>query len=337
MPSYFRGLNILVALFTIYGMVRLTGGRYIVSGVSVDALYSLKKAYISLIPIYAYFYYSKIGQLNTHRLKRYSLLFLALAFMAYFSYYAKRYGFELDEEWEYTNNSGYKFLALMPIILFWRNRPLIFYSFLALTIIMIIMCMKRGAIVSGAIALGIILFYSTKKMSGNRKAVVIFLTIGLLIGLFKYVNYLVENNEYFMHRYNDTMAGDANGRDTMYPMFFNYILNRENIFTVLFGDGLDGSIKNFGIYCHNDWFEMTIDEGFLGLGCFIFYWIGFYKIVRKFKSDAWIYVPILTIFTTNFFNTLFSFSINNMSISVTCVLSYCLAQSSFKSNNRVYG
>ena len=331
MPVYFKGLNILVALFTVYGMVRLLGGKYIVGDVSVDAFYSLKKVYISLIPIYAFYYYSKIGQLSVERLLRYSILFLAIAFMAYNSYYTKRYGIVLDEDREYTNNSGYRFLALMPIIVFWRNRPLFFYSFLALTTIMVVMCMKRGAIVSGAAALVIILSYSMKNMQEKKKSAVVLLTIGLLIALFAYVNYLVENSAYFMHRYNDTMAGDANGRDTLYPMFFNYILNRENIFALLFGDGLDGSVKNMGIYCHNDWFEITIDEGFLGLGCFIFYWICFYKTVKRFKSTPWLYAPILTILVTTFLNTLYSFSINNMSIYVTCVLGYCLAQSKVES------
>lgn len=333
MPVYFRGLNLLVIMYTIYGMFRLLEGRYFLPyGGSIDGFYSLKKVYISLIPIYAFFYYAKLGQLNVARLKRYSLLFLVMSFMAYYAYYTKRYGIELDDDAEYTNNSGYKFLAMMPIILFWRNKPIVYYSFLAIVTIMIVMCMKRGAMVSGFFALTIILYYSMRKLPVKRKFFYLILTIGLLVILLFYVSYLVENSAYFMHRYNDTMEGYASGRDEMYPMFLSYIFNRQSFFSLLLGDGLDGSLKNLGKYCHNDWFEIMIDEGFLGLCCFLLYWYYFYENSRHFKMDIWLYTPLLTILVITFLNTLYSFSINNMSIYVTSVLGYCLSQPKTETN-----
>lgn len=327
LPVYFKGLNVIVLMYAIYGLIRIMGGRYgLPTGGSIDGFYSFKKVCISLLPIYSFFHYAKTGQLDESRLKTYSLLFVVLVFMAYTAYYTKRYGVEIDDDFEYTNNTGYLFLALIPIITFWRSKPVLFYSFLAFVTIMIVMCMKRGAIVSGCVALAITMFYDMKDIPRKRQFVVLLLSGALLAALFHYVSWLVENSAYFMHRYDVTMEGDANGRDRMYPMFLEYILNRENLFFFIFGDGFDGSLKNLGIYCHNDWFEVTIDHGIFGLCFFVHYWWCFHKNIKLLKNDKYNYLPILLIIAITFFNTLYTFSVTNMTIFITCVLGYCLSK-----------
>lgn len=327
LPVYFKGLNVIVLMYAIYGLIRIMGGRYgLPTGGSIDGFYSFKKVCISLLPIYSFFHYAQTGLLDESRLRRYSLLFVVTVFMAYKAYYTKRYGVEIEDDFEYTNNTGYLFLALIPIITFWRSRPVIFYSFLGFVTITIVMCMKRGAIVSGVVALTITMFYAMKDMPRKRQVLLFLLTVALLVVLFLYVIWLANNSAYFMHRYDVTMEGDANGRDRMYPMFLEYILNRENLFFFIFGDGFDGSLKNLGIFCHNDWFEITIDHGILGLCFFVHYWWCFFKNSKPLKIEIKYYLPILLIITITFLNTLYSFSITNMTIFITCVLGYCLSK-----------
>ena len=324
---YFIGLNVLVIMFSIYGLFRLTGGSYTIpGGGNVDAFYSYKKACISLLPIYAFFYFAKKGLLDAGRLRLYSFVFLAITFMAYSAYFTKRFGVEIDADVEFTNNTGYMFLALIPVVLFWRSKPVFFYSFMGIIAVMIIMCMKRGAILSGFFALFIILFNDRPSFKGKRKIISIFLTIALLALIVVYVIHMVENSEYFMYRYNSTLEGEASSREDMYPRYLNFILDRADVLSLLFGVGFDGSLKHLGAYCHNDWLEMSIDHGLLGLGCFIYYWVCFHQNTKMIKSED-CHLPIQVILVITLCNSLYSFSISNMSIFVTCVLGFCLSKS----------
>ena len=327
LPVYFKGLNVLFLMYACYGLIRLSAGSYILpSGGSVNSFYSFKKVCISLLPIYSFYFYSRKGLLDLRRLRLYSIVFFAVAVMAYTSYYTKRFGAEMDSEAEYTNNTGYLFLAILPIVTFWRSRPLLFYAFWGVTTIMIVMAMKRGAILSAAIAMAIMIYYSFSDRSRRHKTLVFILTSVLISAIVVYVIWLFENSDYFMYRYNETLDGNASGRDRMFPMFIDHILSRSSLFSILFGSGFDGSVKFIGAYCHNDWFEVTIDHGFIGLSCLFYYWWCFRKNTRFIKTQIDYYLPIILILAITLCNTLYSFSITNMSIFVTSVLGFCLSK-----------
>lgn len=326
LPVFFKGLNLLVVMFSIYGLIRIVQGPLHLPGGGVIAgFYSLKKVYISLLPIYAYYYFSIKGQFDVKSLKVLSIIFLAISLMAYFSYFSKKYGYEASDGSEYTNNAGYKFLALIPIAMIWKSRPIIKYLFLGFVFFLVMICMKRGAMVSGAMCLLIIFFSDYKYARGRQKYIVWILSIGLVVGVVYYIQYLADTSDYFIKRYQMTMAGDANGRDEMYPRFIRYLFFNTNPITILIGAGFDGSIKNLGIFCHNDWFEIAINQGLLGVILFVIYWRKFWTNIKFFKGTV-DYLPLLLIFVSTFSSTLYSFSINNMFVPVTCVLGYSLSK-----------
>lgn len=326
LPFYLSGMNVLVLMFTIYGIVRYYEGQmFIADGGSIDPLYSLKKIYISILPVYAYYHFTKAGLLNIKLLKVYCIPFLAICFLAYFSYYAKRYGVELDEGVELTNNTGYYFLSLIPIIVIWRDRPILQYAFWGLIMIMLLLCFKRGAIVSGTVCLLAFIFLSIRRsISLRRKITVLFLSIILLYFVINYIEHLFETSDYFRLRFEMSLEGDANGRDIMFPMFWNYLKSSSSLF-LLFGGGIDHSIYTFGNYCHNDWFELAICHGLIGFVCYVNYWICFIRNIGIKKRDNMLYTAMILFFLSSFLNTLYSFSFNSLLIFGTSMLGYCLA------------
>ena len=325
-PCYFKGVNVLFIMFSVYGIARYSEGSVLLlDGTTIDGYYSLKKIYISILPTYAYYHFSKQGLLNEKVLKVYSALFLILCFLAYNSYYSKHFGIDYDDSIERTNNTGYFFLAMLPIITIWKDRPILQYFLLSIVIVMLFFCFKRGAIFSGCLCTIVFLYLSLKNSSKRRKFLLLFLTSVLLVVAYYLVSYLFENSYYFNLRYERTIEGDANGRDIIYPLFWNYLKNLTSSKLLFFGGGFDYSIKNFGIYCHNDWFEMAINHGILGVVCYIYYWHCFIKNIRCKKENKAIFSAMIIFFIFSFFNTFYSFSINSLIIFSTSMFGYCLA------------
>lgn len=63
-PIYFRGLNMLMLLFTVYGFILVLMGPstlyYPISGISMPAYNYIKSIYLSLLPIYPFYYYTTL-------------------------------------------------------------------------------------------------------------------------------------------------------------------------------------------------------------------------------------------------------------------------------------
>lgn len=72
-PIYFRGLNMLMLLFTVYGFILVLMGPstlyYPISGISMPAYNYIKSIYLSLLPIYPFYYYTKKGYLTAEHLR----------------------------------------------------------------------------------------------------------------------------------------------------------------------------------------------------------------------------------------------------------------------------
>lgn len=330
-PSYLKWLGVLFIMFSIYGYFRYSELSFaVVNGILIDKLYSFKNICISILPIFSYYYFSKKQQLNDKVLRYYSLVFLCICFVTYYSYNMKTRGIELGEMVEYTNNTGYYFLSLLPIMCFWKEKPICQYIYLGVVMIMILLCFKRGAIVSASMCVLAFLYVSLKNTTRRRRLFIFVLSTIFIFLVYFFVSYLLETSDYFNLRVAKTLEGDANGREEMYPLFLNFLLNQADLRQLIYGSGFDGSLKLFGQYCHNDWFEMLIDHGFIGFTLYIFYWLSFFQSLRlkKLRSANDYYLPMLLLFILLFCNTLYSFSINSMYIYETCVLGFCVSSSS---------
>ena len=137
-PPYIKGLNLLVLMFSIYGFAHIINNpsvvHYAVSGVSMASYNYIKSIYLSILPIYAFYYFSLKGYLTAERLRWWAVVFCISCVISYYIYMQQAMEALLargSSREEITNNAGYLFLSLIPIWVVYRRKPLLQYAGLA--------------------------------------------------------------------------------------------------------------------------------------------------------------------------------------------------------------
>ena len=229
-----------------------------------------------------------------------------------------------EEIEEITNNLGYVFLSLIPLMAFWSHKKFVQYFGLALSMMFIIFGMKRGAIMIGALSIVMFLHQSLKSATRKQKFWTFFLSFVLIIGAIYLVSYMLRNSAYFNERLEITLEGNSSGRDRLYSVFWRHFINESNPFLFLFGNGALATLSIASNYAHNDWLEIAINQGLLGVLVYVYYWIMFYKTWKKSAFDSEIYLATGLVLLIFFMKTLFSMSYSDMNIYTTICLGYSM-------------
>ena len=326
-PIYFKGLNILILLFTIYGFILVFMSPstiyYPLSGMSMKSYSYIKSIYLSLLPIYPFYYYTKKGFLTAERLQIWGVIFLASVTLSYIRMQRDTLKALLDAD-EITNNSCYLFLSCLPLLVLYRKKPLIQFACLAFVIAFIVMGMKRGAIAIGLVCAVYFMLQSIRNSKGKTRLLFMLLSIGICICAVFFFTHEMTTSDYMMKRIDDTLAGNSSGRDNLYSFFWKYFTEQADFKHYLIGRGANGTLEIYYNYAHNDWLEIAVNQGILGVVVYAFYWLCFYKTWKHATNiDA---KTILALTALIFFaKTMFSMSYNDMSYVSTSVLGYALA------------
>lgn len=326
-PIYFKGLNILILLFTIYGFILVFMSPstiyYPLSGMSMKSYSYIKSIYLSLLPIYPFYYYIKKGFLTAERLRIWGVIFLASVTLSYIRMQRDALKALLDAD-GITNNSCYLFLSCLPLLVLYRKKPLIQFACLAFVIAFIVMGMKRGAIAIGLVCAVYFMLQSIRNSKGKTRILFMLLSIGICICAVFIFTHEMTTSDYMMKRIDDTLAGNTSGRDNLYSFFWKYFTEQADFKHYLIGRGANGTLEIYYNYAHNDWLEIAVNQGILGVVVYAFYWLCFYKTWKHATNiDA---KTILALTALIFFaKTMFSMSYNDMSYVSTSVLGYALA------------
>lgn len=336
-PPYIKGLNLLVLMFSIYGFALIAMNpstvHYSMSGLTMSSYSYIKSIYLSILPIYAFYYFSLKGYLTAERLRRWAVVFCISCVISYY-HYMQQALMELMERGssaeETTNNAGYLFLSLIPIWVLFRKKILLQYIGLAICIAYIVMGMKRGAIAIGVIVVLYLIWNNLKNSRGKQRIFVAFLTMAMAVTCVYLVTDMMSNSDYFLQRIEATKEGSTSGRDNLYSFFWTYFTESTNGLQFLFGRGANGTLEIYYNYAHNDWLEIAVNQGVLGICVYAFYWKCFYSTWRRTTNiEA---KTIIALFGIIYFaKTLFSMSYNDMTYVCTSVLGYALA--TYKKSN----
>ena len=336
LPATLKGLNLLLLLFTLYGIVMMLDGQeYYIreSFTSVIKSTYLKDIYISLLPIYTFFIFAKKGLLSPRMIRVWVCIFVVLVTLQYWQYYQDKlveakssmealYTTTIQED--FTNNVGYSFVALIPALFFFDKRKLLQFALLIYIAVYVIMSMKRGAILIGAITLLWFIYRIFKTSSRRTKIWVTILISVAAIIMWQQISELYNSNELFQHRIEQTEEGDSSNRDIIYNELWSHYIDKTSLSEFLFGMGANGTLNVAFNYAHNDWLEIATNQGLLGLIIFAIFWIALFKDWRKAKQSPIIYSALGAIFIICFVKTFFSMSYNDMPLCLTMCLGYCL-------------
>ena len=340
LPSYLRALSVFLLMTTLYGLMLILSGQelYITEDVYIKTsnFDYLKNIYSSLLPVFVFFEYSTRGEMTMRNVVIFTVVLLVINILSFFydrsqaMILAIQSGRHVDG---FTLNIGYKFLSLFPLILLCRKRPLNQYLLTIITLFFVILCMKRGAILIALICFPLLIISTMKTAKGRQRLFITILSVfSLLVATYIVIN-LLSTNVYFAHRIEQTLEGDSSNRDKIYFTFLNHFFSETNAFRFLLGNGANATLEIGMNYAHNDWLEIAINNGLLGIVIYIWYYIALLLDYFKTKKYNKHYGDvIMMVFIIMLASSLFSMSYSSMDRELSIVLGFVLAQLYIKNN-----
>lgn len=319
-----KAMQYLAFMFGVYGLLRLSANTLGWKSVNEATTY-FKEYELSILPVFAYYYFAKVGKINSRWFYKMSFVFLLTAVASF--YYQQAQALFRDGRDETTNNAGYFVVSLLPFVVFLKKKALYQYLYLFLIFFLVVSGMKRGAIIVAVIGCAYFVWEGFKNAKGKRKLLYILLGVIVVVGGVMYFQHQLATSDYMQMRLQRTMDGDMSNRENMYPEYLNFFFNNASLYEYLFGYGADGTLKNMGDFAHQDWIETLMNQGVLGIILLLNYWcVIIISAHRSFSMRCSnITIIIILFLMTYLIKSMISMSINGMTIFSTSALAYALA------------
>lgn len=328
LPQPLKVMNILVFVLFIYAIIYQLMGDFAIrefDGEIYSGIDNLRAIMGSLLPIFPIFFFTINGYLNPKSIRIWTAIYIFVITCQFIAYETVRSELSIYDTDGLTNNIAYYFVALLPAILLFTRNKLMMYVFLFYIMCFLIYGMKRGAIFIGIISIVYIIYRDFKTSSIKKKILIILLFGSIIVIMAYYIFYLASSNNYFQYRLEQTLAGESSGRDSYYILFWNSFINESSAIKFLFGGGTYYTVRINGNLAHNDWLEILLNQGILGISIFIAYWFSWLKYIKEFKFTE--YFPVLISFWGIFImKTLFSMSITDTLVYGMLPIGYCLGR-----------
>lgn len=250
--------------------------------VEVDTLIIFKSITIALFSYFPFYYYAKHGYIDTNNIKGFViLLFITSIFNLLYGNFV-----QTQERMEEHNvlNQAYLLVQLIPLFfIFCRGRQL--YLLFALAGILILWGSKRGAILCFLVDTLVLFIYMLKEEAWVKKYSGVALV--LIVILVAVGTYYVLGNEFLQERLLTTGSEDDKSgaiRSERYLMLYTVFFNFSDTMQILFGHGFAQTVTYGEGLAHQDWAELIIDNGLLGLISYLILIIICIKSIRKCRA-----------------------------------------------------
>lgn len=334
-PHYFRAVNAFLLVTTLYGVMLIISGQelYITEYINIKTsnLDYLKHIYMSLLPVFVFYYYSIRGNVTMLNILIYIVILLLINLIGFFDernqamMLAIQNGRNVDG---FTLNVGYKFLALFPLILLYNRKPILQYVLMIITLFLVVICMKRGAILIAAVCFIYFIYSMLRLAKGKQKVIAIIMSIVAILMTIYVISTLLSANDYFVHRIEQTLDGNSSNRDELYSSFINHFFSERSFLKFIFGNGANATLKIGMNYAHNDWLELAINNGVVGLVLYLWYYIALLLDRRKLKKENRNYANVIMMaLIVMFASSLFSMSYSSVDKALAIALGFVLAKS----------
>ena len=330
---FIKALNILVLMFTVYGFLHFLDPLEEIRSIIPDyrAYTYLTNAYKPLLQIYPLYYFSRKGYIDEDVIKTWIIPATLCALAAF---YVKNQEISIslltNDVVGTTNNTGYLIVSVIPL-LFFSKKNIISYSILAIVIAFVFISSKRGAIILAALCTVWFIFFDLKMSPARKKLWVIPLVIVAGVVLFVFLSRIFEESYYMQYVYEKTLDGDSSGRDVLYNKAWDHFINKSSFTTMLLGNGADSTYCIIGNRAHNDWLELLMNQGLLGVFVYLFFWFSIFKTWLRNKSQKFIYAVLGSIIILFFLRTLVSMLYNDLSPIACLPFAWCMAYCDSKS------
>ena len=246
MPPLLRAWSVLLILFTAYGLPLIVSGKMFIIKENfrhIPGEEFLKLIYYSMLPLFPIYEFAKKGELTPSKLKIVCLLLLLTSTFQYNEYYSKMLSYAKDRGLtvrEFTNNSGYLFLQIIPLVLVFRKQKILMVSILIYCMYMIMIGMKRGAILLAIPSVLILLLELYKYSTKRQKVFIVLITIGVIAFCVELFQYMLETSDYFNMRLQKTLSGNTSHRDVIYAQAISWNYWCDDFFVFVLSNVYDG-------------------------------------------------------------------------------------------------
>jgi len=309
---YFKCVLVFVGLLSIYGLSLIFVGDDVfwkAGNIFVEKNRYMIWLLISMLSVVPIYIFTCRGELTEKGMK---ILFFVMLISSIYAFYVSHQQMMIEaallhtEEEEFTITAVYSLLSILPLILLFKRNAILQFVLIFIFFVFFILSAKRGAILLGSICIlfmiwGILSNYSIKKKTGF-----FFISLILLLGLYKFTMFQFENSPYFALRYQDTMNGYSSQRDVYLTTIFDYMESNYSVRSFLFGIGAQNTLKVNVSFAHNDWVAIFLEQGIFGLMSFIVFWIGFVYTWIESRSNRVSFVVIGSLMIIGLGKTMFS-------------------------------
>lgn len=262
--KFLRILTIFVGLYIVYYFMGSNQVIYSVKGDPITKTYTLKVVLFAMMSFFPFYYISNKYGYSIHNKK--ILLFYSIVFViALAKFIIKKNEHELMGS-ESGNNASYTLVACLPVAAIFMRKVVFSYIIIGILLLIIIIGMKRGAILVGMMAI-LIYIYRSLKIGGmiKRNKIINYVVVLLVASVLSIISYKsIISNEALINRFSEISEGGS-GRDMIYTALLNKWINPDDATNFLFGYGVNATVRFTGFFAHNDWIEVAITFGLLGV------------------------------------------------------------------------
>lgn len=330
MPKVLKSYLAFIVVLSFYGLILYLSHETIIvkaSGSKTGGSQFLEAILFSNLPIFSSYYLSKKDYYSESHFKIWVFVLFALSIVRFYYHQdivlSSKIGGEFEDEM--TNNEAYLFVALIPMLCLFEKQRIIQYVGMGVCFLFLLMGMKRGAILTGTVEIMAFLYLTFRQGTRKTKNRVVFITALLFVLVYYIFQRMLFTSEYFAYKYNMTLEGYTSSRDVILEQIMNYFRTDMTTLDMLFGRGALATVKMFVNYAHNDWLELMVNHGLLGVSLFFIFFIYLLIACRKAK-DLQIKKSLTLIFIAFFLPTLFSMSYSCLSFSLACYFGYSVSK-----------
>lgn len=272
----------------------------------------------ALLPLSLFVCLSQKGVMNHKFFTFTGILLLICAILQYYHYERMAIMGSSRDDVDVVNNSTVAFLMLLPMVLLFNNNVQKWVTLLV-CLFFLIMGAKRGNILAAFIPLLLFVRYVLK--DSRRSALKTILVLLAIMGAAFLTYRWVANNDFLMYRIEQTQEGNSSNRDRIYAGAWQAWYDADNFITYLFGYGFDGTLKQaltFHHHAHNDWLEILVDYGLVGVVLYLWVFIILTIQAKKIKNFQ-LKMAFLSVFFIWFFKTLYSMGFTSETLSVAMI------------------
>ncbi len=298
------------------------------SGEEVFPFNYIKQALISILPLYVFYYYAINNKISLRFLKLMSLVFFCVIIIVMITKEAKMLQMAIEngsKAREFTNNASYGFIYLVAYLYLFKSKK-ISIPFLVGIMVCLLIGMKRGAILIGVVSV-LIYLHDTVSNASSKQQGGWFVSIAIVVVMMGfYISDLYQTDVYFRQRIDSTMDGSVSRRDVIINSLMSFYIEKASIFQQLFGDGANATLRHAENFAHNDWVEMLINQGLVGVIFLLSFYIALWHDIKKMRThNNKTFLISRNILVVTLLKTIFSMSICNMLPYMTLLLGYMLA------------